>query len=208
MLVLDANPDVTSKGPLFKKAWADLYKGILEYRGNAKAIDVDARTGTVKLEVEDVKGDVLNVIPPQRAGDIALKAGLITANNRWCGIDWRTMESTAVKGVHVLGDATLSAPLMPKSGSMANQHAKICAAAVIALINGQQPNPGPKIANTCYSYVSDNEAIHVASVHAWNDKDKTLTTVPGSGGVSSARSELEGAYAWAWAVNIWQDVLS
>jgi len=207
VLVLDANPDVTSKGPLFKKAWADLYKGILEYRGNAKAIDVDARTGSVKLEVEDVKGDVLNVIPPQRAGDIAVKAGLITANNRWCGIDWRTMESTAVKGVHVLGDATLSAPLMPKSGSMANQHAKICAAAVIALISGQQPDAAPKIANTCYSYVSDNEAIHVASVHTWNDKEKTLTTVPGSGGVSSARSELEGGYAWAWAVNIWQDVL-
>ena len=208
VLVLDANPDVTSKGPLFKKAWADHYKGILEYRGNARAIDIDARAGAVKLEVEDVKGDVLNVIPPQRAGDIAVKAGLITANNRWCGIDWRTMESTAVKGVHVLGDATLSAPLMPKSGSMANQHAKICAAAVIALINGQQPNPAPKIANTCYSYVSENEAIHVASVHTWNDKDKTLTTVPGSGGVSSARSELEGGYAWAWAVNIWQDVLS
>jgi NADPH-dependent 2,4-dienoyl-CoA reductase/sulfur reductase-like enzyme len=207
VLVLDANPDVTSKGPLFKKAWADLYKGILEYRGNAKAIDVDTRSGAVKLEVEDVKGDVLNVVPPQRAGDIAVKAGLITANNRWCGIDWRTMESTAVKGVHVLGDATLSAPLMPKSGSMANQHAKICAAAVIALINGQQPDPDPKIANTCYSYVSDNEAIHVASVHTWNDKDKTLTTVPGSGGVSSARSELEGGYAWAWATNIWQDVL-
>ena len=207
VLVLDANPDVTSKGPLFKKAWADLYKGILEYRGNAKAIDVDVRTGSVKLEVEDVKGDVLNVVPPQRAGDIAVKAGLITANNRWCGIDWRTMESTAVKGVHVLGDATLSAPLMPKSGSMANQHAKLCAAAVIALINGEQPDAGPKIANTCYSYVSDNEAIHVASVHTWNEKDKTLTTVPGSGGVSSARSELEGAYAWAWAVNIWQDVL-
>ncbi len=207
VLVLDANPDVTSKGPLFKKAWADLYKGILEYRGNARAIGVDARTGSVKLEVEDVKGDVLNIVPPQRAGDIAVKAGLITANNRWCGVDWHTMESTAVKGVHVLGDATLSAPLMPKSGSMANQHAKICAAAVIALINGQQPNPAPKVANTCYSYVSDSEAIHVASVHTWNDKEKTLTTVPGSGGVSSARSELEGAYAGAWATNIWQDAL-
>jgi sulfide dehydrogenase [flavocytochrome c] flavoprotein subunit len=207
VLILDANPDVTSKGPLFKKAWADLYKGIIEFRGNAKAVGVDPGRGTVKLEVEDVRGDVLNVIPPQRAGDIAVKAGLITANNRWCGVDWRTMESTAVKGVHVLGDATLSAPLMPKSGSMANQHAKICAAAVIALINGQQPNPGPKIANTCYSYVSDKEAIHVASVHTWNDKDRTLTTVPGSGGVSSARSEIEGAYAWAWATNIWQDSL-
>ena len=207
VLILDANPDVTSKGPLFKKAWAELYKGMIEFRGNAKAIGVDPKTNTVKLEVEDVKGDVLNVVPPQRAGDLAVKAGLITANNRWCGVDWRSMESTAVKGVHVLGDATLSAPLMPKSASMANQHAKICASAVVAMLNGRSPNPEPKIANTCYSYVSDKEAIHVASVHTWNDKDKTLTTVPGSGGVSSARSELEGAYAWAWAVNIWQDVL-
>jgi sulfite dehydrogenase len=207
VLILDANPDVTSKGPLFKKAWTDLYPGMIEFRGNAKAIGVDPKTNTVKLEVEEVKGDVLNVLPPQRAGDVALKAGLITANNRWCGIDWRTMESTAVKGVHVLGDATLSAPLMPKSGSMANQHAKICASAVVAMLNGRAPNPEPKIANTCYSYVSDDEAIHVASVHTWNDKEKTLTTVAGSGGVSSARNALEGAYAWAWAVNIWQDAL-
>ena len=142
VLILDANPDVTSKGPLFKKAWAELYPGMIEFRGNSKAVGVDGQTGTVKLEVEDVRGDVLNVVPPQRAGDIAGKAGLITANNRWCGVDWRTMESAAVKGVHVLGDATLSAPLMPKSGAMANQHAKICASAVVAMINGQAPNPG------------------------------------------------------------------
>jgi sulfide dehydrogenase [flavocytochrome c] flavoprotein chain len=207
VLILDANPDVTSKGPLFKKAWAELYPGMIEFRGNAKAVGVDAKTGTVKLEVEDVRGDVLNVVPPQRAGDIAVKAKLITANNRWCGVDWRTMESTAAKGVHVLGDATLSAPLMPKSGSMANQHAKICASAVVALINGRQPNPEPKIVNTCYSFVSDSEVIHVASVHTWDEKDKTLKTVPGSGGVSAARNELEGKYGWAWAQNIWQDAL-
>ena len=207
VLILDANPDVTSKGPLFKKAWAELYPGMIEFRGNSKAVGVSAQTGTVRLEVEDVRGDVLNVVPPQRAGDIAVKAGLITANNRWCGVDWRTMESAAVKGVHVLGDATLSAPLMPKSGAMANQHAKICASAVVAMINGQAPNPEPKIANTCYSYVSDDEAIHVASVHTWDDKDSTLKSVPGSGGVSSARNTLEGGYAWAWAVNVWQDTL-
>ncbi len=208
VLILDANPDVTSKGPLFKKAWADLYPGMIEFRGNAKAIGIDAKSGVVKLEVEDVKGDVLNVVPPQRAGDIAVKAGLITHNNRWCAVDWRTCESTAVKGVHVLGDATLSAPAMPKSGSMANQQGKLCAAAVIALLDGRAPNPEPKIVNTCYSYVSDDEAVHVASVHTWNEKDKTLTTVPGSGGVSSARNALEGGYAWAWAVNIWQDTLA
>ena len=205
VLVLDANPDVTSKGPLFKKAWADLYPGMLEYRGGAKAIGVDAATRTVKLEAEDVRADVLNVVPPQRAGDIAAKAGLVTVNNRWCGVDWRTMESTAVKAVHVLGDATFSAPLMPKSASMANQHAKICAGAVVAALNGRAPDPEPKIANTCYSFVSDSEVIHVASVHAWNEKDKTLTTVPGSGGVSAARNSLEAAYAWAWAQNIWSD---
>jgi len=206
VLVLDANPDVTSKGGLFKAAWKAHYAGILEYRGNAKAIGVDAKTGTVKLEVEDVKGDVLNVVPPHRAGDLAQKAGLITTNNRWCDVDWRTMESKVAPGVHVLGDATLSAPGMPKSGSMANGHAKIAAAAIIELLGGRTPAPG-KILNTCYSFVSQKEAIRVTSVHAWDDKDRTLKTVAGSGGISAARSEAEGTYAWNWARSIWADSL-
>ena len=83
---------------------------------------------------------MLNVVPPHRAADIAQKAGLITTNNRWCDVDWRTMESKAVKGVHVLGDATLSAPAMPKSASMANNHAKIAAAAIVELLNGRSPS--------------------------------------------------------------------
>ncbi len=207
VLILDANPDVTSKGPLFKKAWADLYKGIIEFRGNSRAVDIDAKTMSVKLELEDVKGDVLNVLPSQRAGDIAMKAGLVNANNRWCTVDWLTMESTAAKGVHVLGDATLSAPAMPKSASMANNHAKICAAAVVALLNGRQPDPEPKIINTCYSYVAEKEAIRVSSVHAWDAKDRTLKAVPGSGGVSSAHNQVEAHHAWSWARNIWADSL-
>ena len=205
IIVLDANPDVTSKGGLFKRAWSDLYPGTLEFRGNAKAIGVDGKTMTVKLEVEDVKGDVLNVVPPHRAGNIAVQAGLITTNNRWCDVDWRTMESKAVKGVHVLGDATLSAPGMPKSGSMANNHAKIAAAAVVNILNGRQPEP-VKIINTCYSFVSQKEAIRVSSVHEWDGT--TLTAVKGSGGVSAARSEPEGTYAWNWARTIWADSLS
>jgi len=207
VLILDANPDVTSKGKLFKQAWADLFPGMIEFRGNAKAVGIDAGSRTIKLEVEDVKADVLNVIPAQRAGDIAAKAGLITANNRWCGVDWLTTESTVAKGVHVLGDATLSAPGMPKSGAMANQQAKMCASAVVALINGRSVNASPKIANTCYSYVSGKEAIRVSSVHTWNSEKKTLVTVPGSGGLSSARTELEGSFAWVWAENIWADTL-
>jgi sulfite dehydrogenase len=207
LLVLDANPDVTSKAALFKRAWSDLYAGVLEYRGNAKAVGVDGKTMTVKLEVEDVKGDVLNVVPPHRAGNIAVQAGLVTTNNRWCDVDWRTMESKAVKGVHVLGDATLSAPAMPKSGSMANNHAKIAAAAVVNLLNGRQPEP-VKIINTCYSFVSQKEAIRVSSVHEWDATQGTLIAVKGSGGVSAARSEPEATYAWNWARAIWADSLT
>jgi len=207
LLVLDANPDVTSKGGLFKAAWKDLYAGILEYRGNAKAIGIDAQSMTVKLEVEDVKGDVLNVVPPHRAGDIAMKAGLITHNNRWCDVDWRSMESKKAPGIHVLGDATLSAPGMPKSGSMANNHAKIAAAAIVGALTGRSAGSDPKIINTCYSFVSQKEAIRVSSVHEWNAGQGTLVPVKGSGGVSAARSEAEGSFAWNWARTIWADSL-
>jgi sulfite dehydrogenase len=207
VLVLDANPDVTSKAGLFKRAWADLYPGILEYRGNSRAVGVDAASMTVKLELDDVKADVLNVVPPHRAGDLAAKAGLITTNNRWCDVDWRTMESKAVKGVHVLGDATLSAPAMPKSASMANNHAKIAAAAIVELLNGRTPEP-VKIINTCYSFVSGKEAIRVSSVHEWEPGQATLIAVKGSGGVSAARSEAEATYAWNWARAIWADSLA
>ena len=149
VLILDANPDVTSKGPLFKAAWNDLYKGMIEYRGNSAVTAVDARTRTLTTDFDSIKGDVLNVLPPQRAGDIAKSAGLITANNRWCGVDWLSTESTAVKGIHVLGDATLSAPVMPKSGHIANQHGKLAAAAIIEIMNGRQPSADPLVSNTC-----------------------------------------------------------
>jgi sulfide dehydrogenase [flavocytochrome c] flavoprotein chain len=207
VLVLDANPDITSKAGLFKRAWSDLYAGIIEYRGNARAVGVDGSSMTVRLEVEDVKGDVLNVVPPQRAGDVAAKAGLITTNNRWCDVDWRTMESKAVKGVHVLGDSTLSAPAMPKSASMANNHAKIAAGAIVDLLNGREAQP-LKIINTCYSFVSRTEGIRVSSVHEWDPGQGTLIAVKGSGGVSAARSEAEGNYAWSWARTIWADSLT
>lgn len=207
IIVLDSNPDITSKKGLFLAAWNGLYKGMIEYRPNSEIADVDVKGMTVKLQFDNVKGDVLNVVPAQRAADIAVKSGLITANNRWCGVDWTTCESVAVKGVHVLGDATLSAPAMPKSGSMANQHAKVCAAAVVALIKGQPVNTDTMMMNTCYSFVSGDSAMHVASVHRFDSAQKTIAPVKGSGGVSSAASTAEGAYAWGWAHNIWADML-
>jgi sulfide dehydrogenase [flavocytochrome c] flavoprotein subunit len=208
IIVLDSNPDITSKKGLFLAAWNGLYKGMIDYRPNSEIADVDVKGMTVKLQFDNVKGDVLNVVPAQRAADIAVRSGLITANNRWCGVDWTTCESTAVKGVHVLGDSTLSAPGMPKSGSMANQHAKVCAAAVVALIKGQPVNSDTMMMNTCYSFVSGDSAIHVASVHRYDPAQKTITPVKGSGGVSSAASAAEAAYAWGWARNIWAEAFA
>jgi sulfite dehydrogenase len=207
VLVLDGNPEIVSKKGLFEKAFKDRYSGTLEYRANAELREVDAGNGVAKLEFEDVKADVINVIPPQRAGDIARQAGLVNMNNRWVGVNWLTMESTAVANIHVLGDATMSAPLMPKSGHMANQHAKVAAAAIINQLKGLPVNATPVVMNTCYSFVSKTEVVHVASVHQYNAEQKTFLTVPGSGGVSAAASELEGRYALGWADNIWADML-
>jgi sulfite dehydrogenase len=205
VLVLDANDDIVSKPGLFKKAFADLYNGIIEYRPMNEVKDVDVFAMSVKTDFDTVKGDVLNVLPPMRAADIAKP--LITANNRWCGVDWMSTQSTVNKDVYVLGDATLSAPLMPKSGHMANQHGKLAAAAILNALQGLPPNPEPVINNTCYSFVADDQVVHVASVHRWDAAQKTLVTVMGSGGVSAGPSQLEGAYAMAWADNIWTDVL-
>ncbi|MGE0557774.1 MAG: FCSD flavin-binding domain-containing protein [Burkholderiales bacterium] len=207
ILVLDSNPDIVSKKGLFLAAWNSMYKGLIDYRPSNEILDVDVRGKVLKLQFDNVKADVLNVVPTQRAGDIAVKTGLITANNRWCGVDWTTCESTAVKGVHVLGDSTLSAPGMPKSGSMANQQAKVCAAAVVALLKGQPVNSDPMMMNTCYSFVSGSSAMHVASVHRYNAAQKTIAPVKGSGGVSKAASGSEAEYAWGWARNIWADAL-
>jgi sulfite dehydrogenase len=206
VLVLDANPEIQSKKALFERAFQQHYSGIIEYRPNSEIKEVSGNVA--KLEFEDVKADVLNVIPPQRAGDIARTAGLLNMNNRWVGVNWLTMESTAAPGVHVLGDATFSAPAMPKSGHMANQHAKVAAAAIINLLKGQPVNPTPVVMNTCYSFVTAKDVIHVASVHQFDAAEKTFKTVPGSGGVSAAANQIEGRYALGWALNIWDDMLA
>ncbi|HTS53891.1 MAG TPA: NAD(P)/FAD-dependent oxidoreductase [Burkholderiales bacterium] len=208
VLILDANDKVQSKEALFTKVWREWYAGIVEYRPNSTLVDVDAKTLTAKLEFEEVKADVLNVVPPQRAAKIAADTGLITANNKWVGVDFLTYESVAKKNIHVLGDAILAAPAMPKSGHMANQHAKVAAAAVIALLRGESPNPSPVMNNTCYSFVSDKQVIHVASVHRYDPDKKTMVVAQGASGVSAAPNELEGTYAESWGRNIWADMLA
>jgi sulfide dehydrogenase [flavocytochrome c] flavoprotein subunit len=207
VLVLDANPEVQSKKALFERVFSEHYEGLIEYRPQAELREVDAAGNMARLEFEDVQADVLNVVPPQRAADIARSTGLVTVNNRWVGVNWLTMESLAVPGIHVLGDAVFPGPGMPKSGHMANQQAKVAAAAIIQLLKAEAVNPTPVLMNTCYSFVTANEVIHITSVHQYNAELKGFTPVQGAGGVSSGPSQLEGRYAMSWAQNIWADTL-
>jgi sulfide dehydrogenase [flavocytochrome c] flavoprotein subunit len=143
-----------------------------------------------------------------RAGAIAVQTGLANANARWCSVEFLNFESTAARHIHVLGDSIQIAPAMPKSGHMANSQAKVAAAAIVAELTDWDIDPQPMLTNTCYSFVDERRAIHIASVHEYTSAERTFKTVPGSGGASSAANELEGRYAWAWAHAIWADALS
>jgi sulfide dehydrogenase [flavocytochrome c] flavoprotein subunit len=208
VLILDANQDVVSKGALFKKVWAEQYPGMVEYLPKYNVTAVDAKSKTIKFEIqEDIKADVLNLLPAMSAGEIAVKTGLANANGRWVNVNFIDFESTAQKDIHVLGDSIQVAYAMPKSGHMANQHAKVAAAAIVAQLSDWEINPSPVLTNTCYSFVNAKEVVHVASVHQYIAAEKTFKPVPGSGGLSSGPTTLEGVYAWGWAHNIWADTL-
>ena len=208
VLILDANEDVVSKPGLFKKAWADLYPGMIEYRASHNLVRVEGATKMLRFDIQDsVQADVLNVLPRMRAAELIVQAGLANSNKRWAQVNFLNFESTAAKDIHILGDSTQNAAFMPKSAHMANQHAKVAAAAIVAELRGFALNPQPVLNNTCYSFVDATKVVHVASVHQYSASDKTYKTVAGSGGVSAAPSELEGVYAWGWARNIWADSL-
>jgi NADPH-dependent 2,4-dienoyl-CoA reductase/sulfur reductase-like enzyme len=201
LIVLDANNDIVSKAALFKA----VFRGYpnLEYRPTSKLEKVDLGTREVTPSVGDrVRYDVLNLIPPQRAGAIAVQADLVNADRRWCEVSHVTYESLKHPGIHVIGDAVTGLPV-PKSGNIANAMGKICATAVVHLLNGKEP-PVLAPGNTCYSWVSDAEAIAVVNAYkVENGKvvqiEQKLTPGPS---VAVARNSL------GWRASIWADVLS
>ena len=201
LIVLDANKDIVSKTALFKGIFKE-YDANIEYRPAQKAekIDVGAREITADTG-EKVKYDVVNVIPPQRAGAIAVDADLVSGDKRWCEVDHVSYESLKQKNIHVVGDATIGLPV-PKSGNVANAMGKICAVAVANLLNGKEV---PQIApgNTCYSWVSDKEAIAV--VNAYKIENGKVVQIeqkltPGKS-VGTAQNSL------SWRASIWNDML-
>ncbi len=208
LIILDAK-DAFSKQRLFQTAWKELYPDFLEWvalSAGGKVTSVDAGTKTLATDFEQYQANVANVIPPQKAGAIAERAGVTDASG-WCPIDPVTFGSKLQANIHVIGDAAI-AGAMPKSAFAANMQAKICAVAVAKLLRGETPLPS-KMINTCYSLVAPDYGISIAGVyHVANGQ---LAEVPGSGGVSpadaprSARSA-EATFASAWFRTITADV--
>jgi NADPH-dependent 2,4-dienoyl-CoA reductase/sulfur reductase-like enzyme len=205
VIVLDANAEIVSKKGLFTKVFNEMYAGLVDYRPNNTLVSVDVASKIVTTEFETVQADVLNIIPPQRAGKPAQMAQLNNVDKRWCEVDFLTYESKLANNIHVIGDAVSAA--LPKSAHMATNQAKICANAIVQLMAGADPDPAPVFANTCYSYVSDKSAMHVANVYRYDAVKKIMISAEG-GGVSLAPSDQEGLYAGAWANNIWSDILT
>jgi NADPH-dependent 2,4-dienoyl-CoA reductase/sulfur reductase-like enzyme len=210
IIMLDGNPDIASNKALFLAAWKKHYgygsdRSLIDYRPNNIPSAVDAQAMQVSTEFEDVKADVINLIPPMRAAAITASIGARTGDNgSWCPVDYLSYESTEVANVHILGDAILSN--LSKAGAMANNSGKLCAAALIELFDGRQPDPAPVVTSTCYAASSERTAFHVASVFRYDPANKSMEVQKGSG-VSDQESLKDFAYMRSWARNIWADTL-
>ena len=205
VVVLDANAEIISKKGLFAKVFNETYAGIIDYRPDNAISSINLATKTLSTEFDSIKADVLNFIPPQRAGKIAQVAGLTEKDYPWCDVNFLTYESKLVPDVHVLGDSVAAG--LPKSAHMATNQAKVCASAIVQLMSGSLPDAAPVFANTCYSFINDHAAMHVANVYRFDAGKKMMVSAEG-GGVSISPNEKEAGYAHAWANNIWADTLS
>jgi sulfide dehydrogenase [flavocytochrome c] flavoprotein subunit len=210
IIILDGNQDIVSKKALFTAAWEKHYgfggdNSLIDYRPGNLASAIDANAMKLSTEFEDVKADVINLIPPMRAAAVTALVGARTGDNgTWCPVDYLSYESTEAPHIHILGDSILSN--LSKAGAMANNSGKLCASALIEIFNGRQPDPAPVVTSTCYSASTDKTAFHVATVFRYNPADKSMEVQPGSG-VSEHESTREFIMMRGWAHNIWADTL-
>ncbi len=210
IIILDAK-DAFSKQGLFTAGWKQYYGDMIEWVSGANGgiIEaVDPKTRTLVGQVEEFQGDVINLIPHQQAGAIAQSAGLAD-DSGWCPVNQQTFESSIHKDVHVIGDSCI-AGAMPKSGYAANSQGKVCAAAIVAAVNGQEP-PEPSYVNTCYSIIAPDYGISVAGVYEL--KGGAIVSIEGAGGLSPANADaktrsIEVQFALGWFRNITADMFT
>ena len=213
IIILDPK-DRFSKFDLFLDGWKRYYgygtdNSLITWVSGAEGGSIeslDVKNMTIQADVESFRGDVINIIPPQKAGRIAFQAGL-TNEQGWCPIDFLSFESSLQPRIHVIGDSALASP-MPKGGYVANTAAKVCAAAIVADFNDSSA-PQPSWINSCYSTLAPGDAISAVTIYAY--REGRIVKVEGSGGLTPLKFDAgmrarEAQYAHSWFNNITADV--
>jgi NADPH-dependent 2,4-dienoyl-CoA reductase/sulfur reductase-like enzyme len=177
VLILDAK-DTYSKQHLYEEAWPQLYPGLIErvpLSAGGNITSVDPATMTVKTDFDDYKAAVANVIPPQKAADIAAHAG-VADRTGWCPVEPVGFESTLQPGIHVLGDAALMGA-MPKAAHAAAVQGRVCAAVVVAKLRERAPEE-PQLDNLCYSLAAPDWGF--VETNRYRPENGVLMALPGA----------------------------
>lgn len=187
VFVLDANPGITAEVNTFTDAFANVHAGVIEYHPGVTINHVDASSLRLDTSAGSLEGDVINVIPPHRAGALITAHGLADVGGRWAGVNVLSYEANTAAGIHIIGDS--SATTQPKAGHIANQEAKVCADAILRLFSGQQPDPAPVTNSACYSPITADTASWLTVVFRYDPASGTMQPVPGASGEAGARSK-------------------
>lgn len=204
VIVLDANPGITAEPQTFTRAFNETYAGIVEYRPGTQVSSVDSSSRTVVTNAGNLQAAVLNVIPRQKAPRLLADAGLLNdASGRWAGVDPLSYESTAIAGIHVIGDSQATG--QPKAGHIANGEAKVCADAILRSFEGLPPDPAPSTNSACFSPITYDTASWLTVVFQYDPATRTMMAVPASRGEAPAPSRKNFSTMFDWAGNLFSD---
>ena len=160
IIVIDPK-ETFSKQPLFQQGWERHYSGMVEWlgpKGHEGVKSVDPASMTVTTGLTSYKAALVNVIPAQRAGRIAVDAGLTNASG-YCPINPETMKSLGDPNIAIIGDAAIAGD-MPKSAFSANSQAKVAAMVIRGELAGTRTFPA-RYTNTCWSMIAPDDTVKV-----------------------------------------------
>lgn len=207
VVVLDANADILAEKTTFSHAFNVTYAGIVDYHTDVVLESVDSDKKIAITDAGDFQADVLNVIPTQSAGTIITSSGLANdTSGRWGQVNPLSYESTATPNIHIIGDSQATG--QPKAGHIANAEAKVCADAIIRLLNGDQPNAAPMTNSACYSPVSVDTASWATVVYQYDANSGTMVAVPGSSGAAHVSTNKNYNDMFDWANNLFADTFA
>jgi NADH dehydrogenase FAD-containing subunit len=203
VIVLDANPGITAEPVNFGNAFSKTFKGIVEYRPNCQVLAVNSAAKTLVTSQGNVTGSVVNYLPDMRAGALVSAAGLVAAGSRWAAVDPLTYGTPSYPEIHVIGDSQATG--QPKSGTMANAQAKVCADAIIRSLDGQPPNPAPVTMSACYSPITSKTASWLTASYQYDPATLSMKRVEESFGEAKSPNSENYIDMFDWANSLFED---